>query len=1063
MRRACRLVVLLVLGVFVAALTAAQPLAVSTSVVISQVYGGGGNTGATYTHDFIELFNRGSTTASLAGWSIQYASATGTGNFGANTGQITELPSVSLAPGQYVLVQEASTAAVGSPLPTPDVTDVTPIAMAAGAGKVALANTTTPLGCNGGSTACSPAQLAQIVDLVGYGNANFFEGAAAAPGLSNTTAAGRSANGCTDTDENGGDFTAGLPAPRNTASPLGPCSGPTSPSGVGLASPASVQPGASSKLTVTVTPGTNPTSTGLAVSADLTSIGGTATQAFFDDGSSGDATPGDNVFTFDATVAAATSPGAKALPFTVADAQTRTGNGTLNLTVESVAACGHPFTPIYQIQGTGPAAAITGTLTTEGVVVGDFEGSTGLQGFYLQAQTGDGDAATSDGIFVFTGGADTVSAGQVARVTGFARERFNQTTINGSNSNTAPVTQIEQCGTGSVLPTDVSMPFGTATSPERYEGMHVRLPQSLVISEYFNYDRFGELVLALPLDGETRPFTPTAVEEPGAPALARALANGLRRITLDDGLSTQNPEVLRHPNGGAFGLANRFRGGDTVQNTVGVLGFDFSLYRIQPTGPAVYSAVNGRPEAPGAVGGSLRVAAMNTLNYFLTPDNIQDDSGPDNPADNVCGSLVNLDCRGWDGDQPGELTRQRDKLLQALDGLDADVLGLNELENTPGVDPLADDTNGIVPGLNGIAGAGTYAPIFTGTIGTDAIKVGLIYKPANVTPVGNFELLTTAVDPRFIDTKSRPVLAQTFEVNATGAHFTVAVNHMKSKGSNCNDVGDPDAGDGQGNCNMTRRKAAEALVDWLATDPTRSGDPDFLIMGDLNSYAMEDPIDAIKAGPDDATGTGDDYVNLIAQYQGPHAYSYVFDGQSGYLDHALASSHLVDQITGAVDWHINADEPDVLDYDTSFKGPLQDAIYEANAYRTSDHDPVVVGLDLCEEQPPMLSVTVSPSRLWPPNHGYRRVMATATASDNSGAAPTVTFVSATSNEPDNAPGGADGNTVNDIIRRGDRAFDLRAERNENGSGRVYTIRYRATDACGNATVASATVTVPISQ
>jgi hypothetical protein len=142
--------------------------------------------------------------------------------------------------------------------------------------------------------------------------------------------------------------------------------------------------------------------------------------------------------------------------------------------------------------------------------------------------------------------------------------------------------------------------------------------------------------------------------------------------------------------------------------------------------------------------------------------------------------------------------------------------------------------------------------------------------------------------------------------------------------------------------------AAEALVDWLATDPTGSGDRDFLILGDLNSYAQEAPIDEILAGSDDAVGTADDYTNLIAKYQGPYAHSYVFDGQAGYLDYALASSTLVGQVTGAADWHINSDEPDVVDYDTSFKPAAQEALYEPNAYRSSDHDPVVVGLNLLD-------------------------------------------------------------------------------------------------------------------
>ncbi len=136
------------------------------------------------------------------------------------------------------------------------------------------------------------------------------------------------------------------------------------------------------------------------------------------------------------------------------------------------------------------------------------------------------------------------------------------------------------------------------------------------------------------------------------------------------------------------------------------------------------------------------------------------------------------------------------------------------MENTTGVEPL----ESIVSGLPG------YAYIDTGTIGGDAIKVGLVYRPAVVTPVGAYQTLDSTDDPRFLDTKNRPSLAQTFQVNANGGRFTVVVNHLKSKGSDCNDVGDPDLGDGQGNCNLTRAMAAQALVDWLATDPTGSGD-----------------------------------------------------------------------------------------------------------------------------------------------------------------------------------------------------------------------------------------------
>jgi predicted extracellular nuclease len=613
--------------------------------------------------------------------------------------------------------------------------------------------------------------------------------------------------------------------------------------------------------------------------------------------------------------------------------------------------CADPFTSIHTIQGSGSATPAPGVVTTAGIVIGDFEGAAAASGFYIQEPSPDADSSTSEGIYVYTGAnASAVSAGDLVRVTGFARERFSQTTIQGANDNTAavPAANILVCSTGNPLPpvTTVTLPVAAIGDFEKLEGMYVKFTQALVIAEYFNYDRFGEIVLAQPLPGETRPFSGTAIDAPGAAANARSAANLLSRITLDDVQSAQNPDVLRHPNGAAFSLTHYFRGGDTVANAIGVMGFDFSLYRLLPTAGADYTAVNDRPATPDGPDGRIRVAAQNTLNFFLTLDTTASDTGP-----GPCGGNATLDCRGADSDQPLEFDRQRDKLLATLAGLDADVIGLNELENTPGVDPLGDPTRGLAAGLNAIYGAGTYAYIDTGVIGTDAIRVGLMYRPGVVTPVGSYKILNSAVDPRFVDARSRPVLAQTFEENATGERFTVAVNHLKSKGSACTTAGvdvplDPDLGDGQGNCNGTRTKAAQALVDWLATDPTASDDPDFLIIGDLNSYAREDPITAVRAGSDGLLGTDDDYDNLVADYLGTYAYSYTFDGQAGYLDHALSSGTLTGQVTGVAEWHLNSDEADVFDYDTSFKPAGQEALYEAAAYRSSDHDGVIVGLNL---------------------------------------------------------------------------------------------------------------------
>ncbi|MDO8362768.1 MAG: ExeM/NucH family extracellular endonuclease [Actinomycetota bacterium] len=895
--------------------------ALSPEVVISQVYGGGGNTGAPYQNDFVELFNRGTSAASLAGMSVQYASAAGTGNFGSPVAL-----SGSLAPGQYYLVRQAAGAGAGVALPVADAVGST--AMSATAGKVALVSQTAALACNGGSAACSPAQLALIKDLVGFGTtANFYEGAPA-PTLSNSTAAVRLANGCTETDNNASDFAASAPTPRNTSSPTNACLAPDAAPEVAATFPVD---GATdfpteANLSVSFSEPVNVTEPWFTLAC---SVSGSPVTASY--------SGGPTTFTIDPAVALTNG---ETCTLTVLagsvsdqDANDPPDNMVTNFVVGFTPfnVCDVPYTPVSTIQGSGLATPIPGVVTTKGVVVGDFEGTAAASGFYVQDLSPDADPGTSEGIFVFTGAANLVSVGQVVRVTGFARERFNQTTLNGSNSNAAavPATNIVQCGTGTVPATDVTLPVTTVDDFERYEGMSVRFPQSLVIAEYFNYDRFGEIVLAQPLAGESRPFSGTAIDEPGSAANARTAANALSRITLDDAQSAQNPPTLRHPNGLPFSLANLFRGGDTVQNTTGVLGFDFSLYRVFPTGPADYTALNPRPAEPEPVGGTVHVAAMNTLNFFVTAD-----YPTGNPLDNQCGPANTVECRGWDSDQPAEFTRQRDKLLTALTGLGADIIGLNELENSAGTEPLASITSGM-PG---------YQYIDTGTIGTDAIKVGIIYRPAVVTPVGSFRTLTSAVDPRFIDTKSRPSLAQTFEVNATGARFTVVVNHLKSKGSDCVDVGDPDLGDGQGNCSQTRRAAAEAMVDWLATDPTGSGDPDFVIVGDLNSYAQEDTIDEITAGADDVAGTGDDYTNLIAYFEGTYAYSYTFDGQAGYLDHALANASLFAQVTGATEWHINSDEPDVLDYDTSFKPPAQDALYEANPYRTSDHDAVVIGL-----------------------------------------------------------------------------------------------------------------------
>ena len=281
------------------------------------------------------------------------------------------------------------------------------------------------------------------------------------------------------------------------------------------------------------------------------------------------------------------------------------------------------------------------------------------------------------------------------------------------------------------------------------------------------------------------------------------------------------------------------------------------------------------------------------------------------------------------------------------------------------------------------------------------------------------------------------------------------VNHLKSKGSPCDALGDYDLGDGAGNCNLTRTRAAEALVNWLDTDPTGSGDADFMIIGDLNAYDKEDPIDAIIAGG---------YSDMVYQFIGENAYSYVFDGQLGYLDHALAMTNgaMSGEVSGATVWHINADEPNLIDYDMSWKKDAQDALYAPDPYRSSDHDPVIIGLDVCDEIEPTLSIELSIDLLWPPNHKMVEVSAIVDAHDNFDPAPTVSLISIVSSEEDENSG--DGNTLGDIDVLDDFTFLLRAERSaKNKEGRTYLVTYQVEDACGNTTLGYATVKVPFSQ
>jgi hypothetical protein len=880
---------------------------------LSQVYGGGGNSGAPYKHDFIEIFNAGTAAVSLDGLSLQYASAAGTGNFGASATQLTQLPNVSLEPGQYFLVQEAAGNGDVPSLPDPDYIDPTPIAMGASAGKVVLVTGVDSLGCNGGSNPCDATQLARIIDLIGFGNANFYEGTSAAPTLSNTLSAQRKSGGCQDTDENGDDFEALTPAPRNTSSPINLCGpAPTGPTVDSIVPANGASAPKDTNITITF-------SEEVTVSAgwyDITcSVSGNHTAAVTD------ANP---VYTLNPDVDFDTGETCTVTidKDLVVNATNQNMAADFVSTFNVVAGCGDPFTAIYDIQGSGDASPIAGqTVTTEGVVTANFQVG-GKNGYFIQDPLGDGDPTTSDGIFVYSTN-PTVNVGDALRITGKVSEYYNLTQITPTNSTTVMV-----CGTGQTIePVVLTLPTTAPRSYEAYEGMLVTFPQDLYISEYYNYDRYGEIVLA-----SSRHFSPTHSNEPGADAIAAEAAYQLDMIKVDDTLGTQNPPYLRHPDGTQFTKEHYFRGGDTVTGLTGVMDYNFGEYKIQPVGTATYESLNPRPAAPSLVEGEIRIASLNVLNYFVTIDT----------GSNICGPAGNMNCRG--ADTAEELTRQRTKIIAAILGMEADVIGLIEIENEhPNIAADAAVID-LVEGLNAATAPGTYAYVATGNIGTDAIKQAFIYKPAKVDQIGSFAILDETFDPAYDTTRNRPSLAASFKDKITNEIFTVSVNHFKSKGSAC--AGDPDMGDGQGNCNLTRTAAAEVLVDWLETDPTDAGSGMYVIIGDLNAYAKEDPIDAIKLGADGIADTADDCINLVERFRGDNAYGYVFDGRTGYLDHALANKKFASYVLDANFWNINADESDVFDYDMTFKPVAQQELYSPDAYRSSDHDPVLISLIL---------------------------------------------------------------------------------------------------------------------
>lgn len=626
---------------------------------------------------------------------------------------------------------------------------------------------------------------------------------------------------------------------------------------------------------------------------------------------------------------------------------------------------GAALTLISAIQGSGLASTKVGqTVTVEAIVVGDFQNNdadTGrnLGGFYLQEETidSDGNVLTSEGIFVSAAslGLD-VQLGDRVQVTGVVAESFGNTELNAS---TVTIVQAGAVADVDAMAAEINLPsLGVQTASngtyvadlERYEGMLVRFPETLTITEQFNLDQFGEIRLT---QGE-RPSSYTVDNDasvPGFDAHLRDIAS--RSIVFDDGRSISNPNLDNTVVDGDYNATTAPRMGDTITGLTGVLDYDFNQFRVHAVenGIGVNDVVpaNPRPTTYPDVGGTLKIASFNVLNYFTTLDNGQMTANGFEP-------------RG--AETTAEFDRQTAKLVNTIVALDADVLGLMELENNfidnaagNAIDFLVDQLNlSYRTQFELPADFIKYDWVRPGQdfVGGDAIAVGFIYDVTSIevsfgTQVAilddsdvSAELLAqSTIDAIFNGANtSRAAVAVTFTELETGGEFTAVVNHFKSKGGS-GTGSDADIKDGNGGWNNQRELAAEALVDWLATDPTGSADQDILILGDLNAYNKEDAIDVL-------VGAG--YTDQAAD-----GYSYVFDGQTGSLDHILTNESLSAQVTGVTDWHINADEADATDYQLNFNGDLttnerDPSIFDANVIaRVSDHDPIIIGLDLTEE------------------------------------------------------------------------------------------------------------------
>jgi predicted extracellular nuclease len=888
----------------------------ASGIVISQIYGGGGNAGSTFKNDFIEIFNADGATVNLSGWSVQYSSAAGT------TWQVTAL-SGSLAPGQYFLVQESQGAGGTTNLPAPNATGN--IAMSATAGKVALVSNTVALsgGCPVGGA---------IIDFVGYGTgsggASCFEGTAAAPTLTNTTADFRRNNGLQDTDSNTADFITGAPNPRNT--PVGT----TNPSGAGAANPASVIQGGTTLLTVLVTPGANPTSTGIVVSGDLSSIGGSATEPFFDDGTNGDVTANNNTFSFSTVVTLTTTPGTKTLPISISDAQGRSGSATITLVVTTAP----QNLSIHDIQGPGDTSPVAGKLvSTTGIVTAVVS-----NGFFIQNpdNAADADPNTSEGVFVFTSSRPTATAtiGNMVQVVGTVAEFIPSSDPNSpSSTEISGSPTVSLISSGNPLPTPVTLtaadtdPAGPIDQLEKYEGMRVHVdvmtasgPTDGNLNEA-NATSTSNGVFFGVIAGISQPFREPGVQLPD-PLPAGAPATVTRWDT--------NPEILRVNTAVQTGsTVLDVTTGATVTSLTGPLDFNSRFYTIL-TDPDSGATATGNMSAvpvPVAAPNELTIANFNMERFF---DTVKDAGTSD----------VALTATAF----ANRLNKASLAIRNVLNM--PDVIGVEEMEHQSTLQALADKVN------SDATAAGHPSPNYQAFLveGNDigGIDVGLLVKGTiNVISVEQLGKDTNFVQPDGTTAllNDRPPLVLTATASQpnsdTSLPFTMVVNHLRSLLS----IDDPVDGP---RVRAKREAQAEFLANLLQSH--QAAGENVISVCDCNAFEFSDgyvdvmgailghpvPADQVVLASPDLVDP--DFTDLVTTLPHDQQYSYDFNGSHQVLDHVIVSQGFLSKLTRFAIARSDADFPEVFRNDPN------------RSERISDHDMPVAYFTLPEATPPVL-------------------------------------------------------------------------------------------------------------